>query len=648
METTNDCPTVIDAYRIGVSIALSSNGDQVLGSLMRHLLGIHGAADIAEKKMKGLKIAALGAVGAVAGFSALKGIWDVIKASKELNEELERTKQLGGEFAGTVANARLAAFRTADQVRTNTPAENVRVQRELGTQLQNPQAAIDILPLAQKVAYVVSHYTGENQEDIVKNLVKTADIRAQIFTKGADGKEHVDPAKVMSEFEAAAKGLIVAGNYLKSNDLVQMARQAGVPAKSMTQEAFYANLVEMAVSQGASRTGTAVTSLFSQLVGGTMPVHTAVEMTRMGLMTKAQWHSDHGHIVIDKEATDKFSGALKDPIKWITDVLDPLLTKQGMDTQQKLAEVFKLFGRQTTQRLVAEALSSEPQFARVRSMVGNVPNVGAQYAMLQNEDLETNIKSLDVAWTGFMQALGEQGVPMAISILHGVTDGIHEFTGVLVATPAAGRLFLELSAGVAGLLTVSGGLTASSIALRGLTGELGALGPAASSFAAGGSGALGIGGLIGLLGRLSLVVAAFAAGGAIGDFLSKTFDHSGADAHPVLDPIIKWANRVTGADGSGGLPQVATKFLPKPQMFVPFAQPAQHMPAIPTQQSFAPPPPPLPANSNQPVPVIVTNPADIAKGTIAHIAKQASRPQAGSTGPDYRIDPGTVNYGGGF
>ena len=222
---------MIDVFRIGVHIGMTSNAPQMLGLIANQLGLVHGNVTKLLNQFGKLKWAIGGAAAAFAGFKALRGIWDIVKAAEDLNRELNRTRQLGGEFAATANQARATAFSVSRQVPTTDPAENVRVQRELATQLQSPQAAADILPLAQKVAYVVSNYTGEAVEDIIKNLVKVADIRAQIYTKGPDGQEHVDQAKVATELNSAARGLILASGYMKSGGMVQMAQQAGVPAK---------------------------------------------------------------------------------------------------------------------------------------------------------------------------------------------------------------------------------------------------------------------------------------------------------------------------------------------------------------------------------------------------------------------------------
>lgn len=460
---------------MGVHLGFTSNGAQVMGLLTRELGLLHGSVDKLAEKWTKMKPLIGGAVAAFAGVKALEGMWKMVEASKELNKELNRTRQLGGEFAATIGEARLSAFRTAGAVPTTTPSDNVKVQRELGAQLQNTQAAADILPLAQRTAYVISNFTGEKTEDIVKNLTKVAELRAQIFSQDANGKEFVDQAKVKTEFDAAMRALLLTGGFLKSNDLVQLAKQAGVPAKGMTPEAFYADAAEMSVSQGASRTGTALTSMYQQMVGGTMSRRVAEEMQRMGQLNPGEWSAKKGGaIVVQPEARQRLAGQIgEDPIAYITGPLNTRMTAMGMDAKAKLDEVFQMFGRQTTQRLVAEALSSGPLFERARRMFGTIPDADTQYKNLQGQDLDTNIKSFQAAWTGLMQALGEQGIPLAITIMGKLTDALHAMTAWAVANPTAVHNIEMVAVALSSLAAVGGTLVVTAFSLRLVGGALG-------------------------------------------------------------------------------------------------------------------------------------------------------------------------------
>ena len=70
--------------------------------------------------------------------------------------------------------------------------------------------------MAAKAASVISFQTGEDQETIIKNLVKVIDLRAKLFSMGPDGKEHIDPNKLGPELQAASSNLLsLFSNYLE-------------------------------------------------------------------------------------------------------------------------------------------------------------------------------------------------------------------------------------------------------------------------------------------------------------------------------------------------------------------------------------------------------------------------------------------------
>lgn len=498
---------MIDAYRIGVTIAMATSGMSTLSGLMAAMHSLDRAVVGTTANLEKMKTVAIGAMGVLAGAAALKGMWAMVKAAGDLNRELERTKQLGGDFAGSVGMSRSNAFAVSREVPTIAPSAIVRLTRELGTVLGHPEEAASIVGIAAQTAHVVSNYTGEHEEDIIKNLIKVADLRAKIFTIGADGKEHMDKTKLLAELQAAAKGLILGGNYLKSGDILTMARQGGVPIKGMTPEAFYAGMIEMAISQGAARTGTEVTSLYQQMIGGTLTKKTAEAMTDAGLLGKGDWRTVRGGaVVVDPKAIKRFGEMEADPVQWLSGAgHDAVRRYATMHDTTEIGAIFRIFGRQTTQRLAAEAIAAGPQFERAREIFRVIPDILAQYEELKANNLATNIQGLSAAWKGFMEALGEAGIPTVIGILHSLTDAIHVLTKAAAEHPKAAEYLLELSAALAAFVALGGGITILTAALGpfigmmrfmiGLAGGGGAVAAGGGASAAGSvSGGLAMGG----------------------------------------------------------------------------------------------------------------------------------------------------------
>ena len=468
---------MIDVFRVGVHIGMTTNATQVLAHMLRELTGLHVAVERLERHLGAVRTAAIGAGAAFAGWAVLKGISSAVIEGRALNKELEKTKQLGGEFAAHIAQTRANALAATNAAPTTLWSDNVRLAREMGVTIGNPAAAEAMLPEAAKTAYVVSHFTGEKEEDIIKNLMRVADLRAQIYSMGADGKEHVDPMKLHAEMEAAGRGLILGGGFIKSNDLLQATKMAGPAAKLQSPEAFYAAGVEAGIAMGASRLGTAETGLMQQFIGGTMTKKVAVNMEEAGLLKPGEWTSGRsGGVVVGSSATKRFEAMLKDPIAWLEGpgeaAIKAYAAKEHLDVT---SAVFRLFGRQTVQRLVNEAMSNEPQFARARQIYGNIPSVQEQYKELHAHDLDTNLRELQSAWKSFMEALSDAGTPAAIKILHGLTDAINFFKNAAGAHPEVTKYLMEIAAGIGAIAMVGGIATLGSVVLPAIANGLGML-----------------------------------------------------------------------------------------------------------------------------------------------------------------------------
>jgi len=585
----------IDVYKIGVSLAFQTNGQQVLSLLMRDLARVNTSTDLLNRNIK----LVAGSLSLMGGAAVLKGLWSVIEASKDLNKELERTKQLGGDFAANIANTRSAAFATTLAVPTSFASENVRLSREIGVTIGKPEAADAILSEASKAGYVASHFTGEKQEDIIKNLARVADLRGQIYSQGSDGKEHVDPVKLMAELDAAAKALILGGGFIKSNDLLQFARQGGAAIKGQSPEAFYATGVEAAIAMGASKTGTAETGLFQQMIGGTMTKKIAEHMTEAGLLHDGDWTSGKsGGVVVKPGVAARFEPMMRDPVAWLTTgeggaAMKQYAAKNGIDT---MMAIFQLFGRQTVQRLVSEITTNAPQFARAREIYGNIPGYGAQYAELQKNSLDTNIIALSSAWKTLAEALGEAGTPAAIIILQDLSGAVRTISAGAAAHPEVAVWLLDVTGALGALAAVGGGITLVAAAIGPIAAGLATLADAATAIASAPAGLLLITGLIAKIGS----------------------DNESPESRAALDKLRR-------ERGSGGMPSVDDGYGPDGR-------------PLPQNQSFRRPPP---ANANggsaMPIAVHVTNGRDLARGTASYMGHQADLPNTGPNRFDGRM-----------
>ena len=502
---------MIDVFRIGVHIGMTTNSGSVLGILMRDLMGVNGAVSALSKNLGTMKTLAVGALATFAGVEALRGIWSMVEASKELNKQLENIKMQGAssnrdrDYLGRVGELRQRAFDTSVVVPQITPSENVKILNEASNQFGIDAAESLSVKLAQLEAQLKRAGKGGNLQAGLKGL----DQIGGIFSTGPDGKEQFDAVLIGNLLDKMRRGISASGGMLGPQDYLAWAKQAGLSAKQMDSDAIFGFITEALIAMGSSRAGTATGSLYQQMIGGTMTQKVAAELKKHGLIDSYQ--VGRGGEIIPQSANIKEKALFeKNEFQWINDVVVPKLQAEGMNPRQVLEEVSHLFGRATTQRLVGEMINNKPQFERTAELFKQAMDIEKAMDELNKNDLDTNLRGLEGAWRGLMEAVGEQGVPVAISMIHGLTDVIITLEQAAANHPGTTRLLLELASALAALIATGGALTVISVALGPFTAAIRALG--AVNIA---SAAAGVAGLEGATAKLAAVNFLGAAGGIL-------------------------------------------------------------------------------------------------------------------------------------
>ena len=505
---------MIDIFRIGVHIGMTSNSPEMLGVMLRDLAKVEGAVGALKKNFDSLKTVAIGAIAVVAGAEALKGIWSMVDASKELNKNLESIKLLGGNssnqntnYFGRIDEIRKRAFATSAIVPQITPAENVKIIGEASTQFGIDTAEELSVKLAQMEALLKRSGKGGNLMEGLKAL----DQIGGFMSKDAKGHEVFDAKLLGDLLDKMQRGIAASGGMLGPADYLAYAKQAGLSAKQMDSDVIFGYITEALIAMGSSRAGTAEGSLHQQIIGGTMTEKVAEELKKHGLL-KEYRVGRGGHIIPNSASVTGKDEFERNPFGWVNDVVVPQLQKEGMNPRQILEEISHLFGRATTQRLVGEMINNKAQFERTNKVFQQSFGIGASKAELDSKDLTTNLNGLQGAWTGLMQAVGEAGVPTAIKLIQDLTHAIVSLEQAAAMHPDFTRYLIEFSAGFSALLATGGALTIASVALSPFTSALKLLGAAATTATGGAATATAAGaGVLGLVAGLS-ALAGFAAG----------------------------------------------------------------------------------------------------------------------------------------
>ena len=622
------------AWKVGVTIAMATTGTDLLQTIARSLGMGNEAAKALTHNLEGVKNAAIGAIAAFAGFKSLEFIG---KIATDFDYNTERTKFALSD-PGHVQQAENLAIATQSAVPTTTYSENMKAINELSGQLGSVDEVAKVLPKVMKLATVIHEMSGADMNASLVQATKFADLSGQIFTPaGPDGKEHVDAGKFAAAMETVERMSVASRGLLGPADLLAFAKQAGVEVRNMTPQAI-AMMGEAMIAMGASRAGTAETSLLTQLAGGRMTQTTAREMAKVGLIGEKDITVGRGgQVLIDRAKLDDLAKRASDPAKLAGDVAAKLAA-DGQSQQQIMLELFRLFGRQTTQRLMAELIQGAPQMERFAQNYAAAGSTEKNYDTLLNQGAAQNVEAFTAAWKSLMEALGEAAAPVLIAVMQPMAVAIRAIAAAAAAHPNVAAVILGLAAGIAAIVTVAGTVLVAVGAFSALAGVLGAggLAGAVSAFAAGAPALLAIGSLVGAIGA---VAAALAAAGYVLHVFDKAIGNNGMPDIPEdkLSTFGKWDKRVhdriMAALGLG--PDVAPSSAPKSTM----------APPPPASGKAAP-----SGSADDPIHTRTTiaNPRDLARGVTAGQARDAARPSAGTTGPDPRFTPDLSLSGAGY
>lgn len=449
---------------------MTTNSGQLLSAMLRQLTGVQTAQKTINQNFRTMAVLAGGAMAAIGGVSALKGLWNLVEASKALNGEINKLRSMGGDFEKNIPAIRRDALNLSQQVGGPfSMSATVRAYRETLAQLNSKDEADLVLPYITKGAIVASQVTGEKPEAMIQNMMRTMDSRGALTSERADGTKFIDAKKVIPELNAMVASFRMYAGQTNSAGMLAFAQMASLPAKVMTPQAFYADAMETAAAGSPSRTGTAMMSFAMQMAAGVMPLRVAKELLRMGILKPGELSQGRGgQVLLAPSATKRGLEIIKDPFTYITGPLNEMMNKKGMSDSDKIIAISKMFGRQTVVRLVAEANSSEAQYTRSRSIFKNVTSIEEAFKMLQEKDLSYNIQTFTSSWQSFIEVLGDAGVPRAISLLQSMTSGLNALTRLVEAHPDAAAWMLGLAGGLAAMAALGGSITVLTMGLNGL------------------------------------------------------------------------------------------------------------------------------------------------------------------------------------
>jgi hypothetical protein len=551
-----------------------------------------------------------GGIEAYEGFELLKSIFE---ATEKPDDEIEKLR--AARFTSAqIEQAKAAAL----AIQRKTPgmgyASGLDLINQTASFTGDVAEALALSPALARNAQVLSQY---GKGDAIAQVEKGIQAGELTGLTGPDGKMNIPK---LTEFITRLTGTVVAGGgTLNIGKYLTGVRQFGVGADSATMDFTTAVLPAYMKIMGEARAGTALSS-FQQSLGSTAPKtqnkSITAEQKRLGIR-------DAKGNLVDGELLRTDANAYIG-LDLLPKVANDLTRRHLEVTPAAIqGELTKLLPRQTMIRLAAAGIFDAAVITKEanRNREQQAAQANAEKAgkagpldTLLAQSPGNQVKATVEAFHTFEAALGDPAMRSATQTLNGITDGLLKMAGWAREHPDITEAALK---GVAGGLAVLGGAAAIAALtmIGGTTGLLAGIGAAAAAAATG-------------MEKLDAVLHKFLPG-LMGPQVPAGTAYDPARDGPVYDPskhglMSRLYNdpggTILGRDKDGGLQNPLHK------------------------SSYA-----APANNNRPIITHVVFKADmreIARGTIVHMDRAASRDPSGITGFDPRqtmTPPGQIN-----
>jgi hypothetical protein len=399
---------------------------------------------------------------ALASAGIVAGLVKMVEHSKELNSELARLKNLGGDMTKAVDSG--AAYSLSSRIASQTGLKTEDVAKIYGDAytVMGDKEAQALLPHLAKASQVLKHHGASS--DGLYDLIKAGE-QAGLLT---DAKGNFDEEKAKHFVDIAVRGAIATHGKVGPKELFNLTKTAGASLRGMSDEGIE-NVLIASQAMGGFRAGTALYSTWQQLGGGRMTRATAEAMQNYGLLKEGEWsESKGGRALLTEDAKKRLGGLIGTDMMQFVHAIDEELTKRGItDPAERMRAVMSISGRQTTGRLLEEGVANYQQIAAQRGRMGEAANTDTAFLNYQ-KTLEFNMNALANAWSNLINAVAQPGTDVVVKMLTSLTGALDGLKGLSETNPAVVTAFFQgaiaLAAGLAGLSV------AALVALGGIPG----------------------------------------------------------------------------------------------------------------------------------------------------------------------------------
>jgi hypothetical protein len=416
---------MLDAYKIGVSIAMTNGVSSVLSVIQRDVLGLKHQVDLTSGSFDRMKLAAIGFTSVVGGAAVLGVLGKLAASGREFVQQQSAMKQAGIGQAD-MARATAAAWQMSHDVMTSGATHNLKLLQDLRNTLGNMDEAVTVGPAMAKINAVIANITGHSAGDAGFQFARFLELRGALVDPKTG---QIDAGRLAAQARQGEAIVAATGGRVGPRDLLAFQQQARVAGMSLT-DAGVLNMVPMIQAMGGARTGTALNSTGQQLLGGVQLTRHAVEqLERIGMVDPKRVIEGRGGKMVLNDGALKDGDLMRhDMAAWVWSILVPQMKSHGMATVDNQMKFLQSSGLRTTVvGLLTELVRNETAF---KKDVGNVNTAGKvdQYQVMADTSPDAKMAAFTAAWQNLLTALGSPMVDTAYNALGKITTAINDLT----------------------------------------------------------------------------------------------------------------------------------------------------------------------------------------------------------------------------
>lgn len=459
----------IEAYKIAVKVSLIENVTRGLQMMARHFKSTDADAKALEARLKSIgKMAAIGGILTGAGLGGLALFKGPLEEAKKYEILLGRLQQFG---MGDVAMRDAQKFVEAQHIMGSSQRDILRyfieaqgVFRESGAHsvLEQLAAAKMAAPMIARMAFA-SRGLDEHSREATE--AKQMDMLR--FVEQAGGLKSA--ARFNQLLNSGFKAVQSSGGNVDFTQYRQFMARGGSSAMNLSARSLFADLEPIIGEMKGSTAGTALMTTFNRLNGIVkLPNQVSHELVNNGLWdgSKIVWNSQGGIKSFSGNPIRNGSLLGTDPVEYYRTMVQPMYARMNLDTAQRTVENAKIFGRtggamfNLIERQMPTIMRSREAFNRARGIDQSYRAAGGR-ASGKEFDLEKREADLKLKIGQVILPYYVKGLEMALAVMN-------RLNAFITANPTFTKIAVGGFALVSALAVVGGGLTLFTAGIRGL------------------------------------------------------------------------------------------------------------------------------------------------------------------------------------